>query len=403
MRAPLSRRLSALRNSYALWTAAAIGVWIAVFALLTLAKYGGDFRGFLHVGSEFRHPAAFSGIPAVGPWGYDGQFYATLATDPCLRSPETASLVDNPRYRAQRIVLPLLAYLVAAGNPLWVTYTYPILCWLFTLSGIGALAVLARDHRVPAWWVFIAGINVGVAASLTRSTPDAPALALLLFAWLAQERNQPVLASLLSLVAVLTRETVLLAVWAVGLASYLRTRRRAALVPALAGTVALLSWTLFLAFRFPQHPGGMGGNLGWPLFGLARKAQTFVHGPGLHLMELSAFLGLLALLVGAARTGRPPFDERNLVLGAFAALALFVTEKVYVEAFAFARVLLPMAWAATLSVGDRGYRRLSLQVGLVLQAAAGLSLVHGEFLAAGGVRHVLGASARALALWFFPR
>lgn len=402
MRAPLSRRLPALLTSYALWTVAAIGVWIAVFAFLTLAKYGGDCRGVLHVGSEFRHPAAFSGIPVVGPWGYDGQFYATLATDPLLRSQQTAGFLDNPRYRAQRVFLPMLAYLVGAGNPAAASYAYPILCWLLTAAGFAAFAVLARDFGVPPWWVLAASLNVGVAASLTRSTPDAPAASLLFIAWFLQHRQKALAASAFSVAAALTRETTILGLWALAVADYLKTRRIKAFAAPLMGTGAWFFWTVVLARRFPEHSGGIEGNLGWPLEGLWRKAETLVHGQGLHLMEITAILGLFAPLLAAGKAARPTTDSRGFVFAGYGALALVLTFKVYEEAFAFARVLLPLAWAGALSV-EPGARRAFLKGGVALQALAGLSLVHGEFLAAGGVRHVLGKSVRALALWFFPR
>lgn len=402
MERALGPNVRTLLRSYVAWTVVTVCFWLAVLGLLALGKYRGDLRGLLHVGSEFRHPEAFSGIPPIGPWGYDGQFYATLATDPLLRSPQTPGFVDNPRYRAKRVFLPLLAYLAAAGDPVAATYLYPILCWLLTFAGLAALAALAKEFAVQPWWIAVAGLNVGVAASLTRSTPDAPAVSLLFLAWYLLQKQRLLGFSALSLAAVLTRETTLLGVWALAVAHDRQTKRRRAFAAPLVATAVFLSWSLYLALRFPEHPGGLAGNLGWPLLGLWHKGEAFVRGQGVHFMEIAATVGLFALLLGALRRVSPTGAGPWLVLAGYGALALVMTLKVYEEAFAFTRVLLPLAWAATLLVGQARSSGL-LAGGLALQAGAGLSLIHGEFLGAGGVRHVLAVSARALALWFFPR
>ena len=54
--------------------------------------------------------------------GYDGLYYAQLAYDPTLRSPELARAMDNFGYRARRVLPPLLAYLIALGRPAWIVH-----------------------------------------------------------------------------------------------------------------------------------------------------------------------------------------------------------------------------------------------------------------------------------------
>ncbi|MGC8917552.1 MAG: AZOBR_p60025 family cell surface glycopolymer formation protein [Thermoanaerobaculum sp.] len=392
-----------LLESHVSWAAAAVFIWIAVLATLTAGKYSGDLRGFLHVGSEFKHPRVFAPIPPVGPWGYDGQFYATLATDPFLRQPETASLLDNPRYRAQRIALPALAYLLALGKAEAATYTYPLAVWLTSFLGIGALAWLAKSFGVAPWWVLVAAFNAGFAASLTRSTPDAPALAFLLLGWIALRQGKLALATFFFMAAGLTRETSLLAVWALVAAELATTKKPSALAPAILPSGTVLLWAAYLAARFPHQPGGMGGNLGWPLGGLTQKVWLVARGKDVHAMEFLAFLGLLALLAAIPLVAKRPLHPRAVLYLGFGLLALSLTMNVYAEAFAFSRVLLPLPWTAVLLLPQAPRVRVPLEAGLLLQGLSGLSLVHGEYLAAGGLRHVLATTLRMLALVLHSR
>jgi len=382
---------AALRKAAAnhwLWAALAVAFWLATLATLAGVKYRGDLRGLLHLGSRFPHPAALADAPAVGPWGYDGQFYAALATDPLLLHPESPALLDNPPYRSQRVLLPLVAWLASFGHARTATFAYPLLCWLGTAAGFFALAKLLRDRGVPGFWVFLAALNVGVAASLTRSTPDGAAAALFLLGLVACRSRRPQAAAALWGAAVLARETLLVPVWGATLPQLWRQRSAKAAFPALLPTALLFLWTAALLLRFSPALPAPGGNLGLPLLGLGEKLLALAGGSGVHWMEVLAFSGLL-LLLASALVPRGFGESGETAFFAMALFATLLSIKVYVEAFAYARVLLPLAWTGVLLVGEKSWQRWLAASGLVLQALAGLSLVHGEFLAAGGAGEVL--------------
>jgi len=66
-------------------------------------------------------------------WGYDGQLYAQLAVQPDIRDPDLQRALDNPPYRARRILLSWTAHLLGLGRPAWVLQAYALqnaLCWL---------------------------------------------------------------------------------------------------------------------------------------------------------------------------------------------------------------------------------------------------------------------------------
>jgi hypothetical protein len=73
-------------------------------------------------------------------YGYDGQFYYRFALAPFDTSqPGYGIRIDNPPYRMQRIVYPVLAWLLSAGQPRFTAWA--MLC--INLLGLAAIGYLA--------------------------------------------------------------------------------------------------------------------------------------------------------------------------------------------------------------------------------------------------------------------
>ena len=91
--------------------AAALLVWWVIL------RANGDPLALARLGTQFSQ-----GDPN-GTEGYDGQFIYYIARDP---APErVAGYLDVPAYRYQRILLPLLARLLALGRIDWIPWTIP--------------------------------------------------------------------------------------------------------------------------------------------------------------------------------------------------------------------------------------------------------------------------------------
>ena len=89
-------------------------VCLVVFLSLLGARYDSKtgFTSVIRFGdlyAETRHPAirAVPHAQETNSWGYDSQWYATLAVDPNLRNPELQNSLDAPSYRARRILFDL--------------------------------------------------------------------------------------------------------------------------------------------------------------------------------------------------------------------------------------------------------------------------------------------------------
>ena len=144
--------------------------------------------------------------------GYDGQFYAQIALDPLLRSPEIVTAIDDPAYRARRILLPWIAWLLGGGQPWYILQAYAllnVLCW-------GALGVLlvrwlpAGSLRPTLCWIAIM-FSDGLLSSMRQAVPDGPSMLLIALGVAAVEKRRPWLAGGLLGLSGLARETNLLA------------------------------------------------------------------------------------------------------------------------------------------------------------------------------------------------
>jgi hypothetical protein len=331
-------------------TLVAVLFWTFVLAVFALDRYDGDARALLCLGT-FPHPPALAAVPRAGPAGYDGQYYASLATDPWLLDRATPRYLDNPHYRATRIGLPLLAWLVALGNPAAAAYTYLLLGWGLGLLAIYLTAVwLAEDGRSPGWALLLLP-SAGFAAAMTRCTPDAAALGLVMAAlWLHRRRRAAGAAAVLA-AATLVRETSLLVAAAIAFAELRERRYRAAATAFAAPLLAYAAWQGYLGLRLVGASSRGVGLLTLPFSWVPRKVAALLSGqvgdPALETLGFAALLVAFAALA-AVLSRFPRWTAAHALYAMFAALAAVLSFKVLVEAYAYARVLIALPFLALL-------------------------------------------------------
>jgi hypothetical protein len=207
-------------------------------------------------------------------WGFDGQFYGELALDPLLRDPQLQTALDNPTYRARRILMPWLAWLGGLGNPFWTLNVYVALNPIFWVGFALLMGFLFR----PFGWAGLAGfaamlMTCGIIESMQCSLTDFPGFVLLTLACVVGGTGG---AGLLAL-ATLAREPNIM-----GLAAlweyrppWLRTARRNMVLGLIAG-VPIALWAVYVMSRFaPSAEEVAGGNLAWPMVGIMAKLGEF--------------------------------------------------------------------------------------------------------------------------------
>lgn len=372
-------------------TGVAAVMWGAILLVIAGLRFGGDLRGFLFLGTAFRHPAALAGAPGYGAQGYDGQFYAALATDPLMLRQDTSQTVDAPRYRGIHVLVPLAAWLLGAAQPALAVRMYQALCWLLALAAIYLAADWLREHDRSPWWALLLVPNAGIATSVLRSTPDAAAVALVLAALWAYRRERRGLAIAALVAATLTRETMILAAGAVAYLEHTAGRSRQAVrYVALPGAAlaAVMLW------RLVTVPAGwlLGGSYDVPFLWVLQKVdQMLAANIKITSIELWGFLALIAALAGLAAFGRAEtsFTAEELVFLVFMVVSWTFSFAVYVDVYGYARALMPLPFFALLIAASHedAVKRYVLLLGPAAFAFVGLLMIRAEVKAAMLVSH----------------
>jgi hypothetical protein len=224
-----------------------------VYLSLILARYDGDPLAFARIGTTDCY-----GEDA----GYDGQFTYFIARDP---NPATvASSLDVPAYRYQRILLPLLARLIAFGQPALIPWTIVLINLIAQAAGTAVVERLLADLGVSRWYALVYGLWPGLAVSVRTDIAEPLSYGLIAAAYLADRRDKVWLAALFFGLAVFAKETALLFVAAqLAFALFARDARRL-LSLAMLSILSFVVWQVALQFWFGNMGLGSGGCKGTP-------------------------------------------------------------------------------------------------------------------------------------------
>jgi hypothetical protein len=324
------------------------------------------FAGLIRFGETWaarQLPAVSKLAPPVVPnsAGYDGQFYAQIALAPTLADPDLITALDNPAYRARRILLPAVAHVLGAGRPGLILQAYAllnILCW-FVLGWLLLRRLPPENPHNVARWIGCM-FSMGVLDSVWQSLVDLPALLLLVLA-LEAGRQSLRLSSLWLALSHLAKETNLLAAFAVFAEPHRRDLRRRALELGLCA-LPILAWSLYVHQRFGSNAGTSGlGNFTWPLVGaigqIGRSGAEVLSG-NLDSRHVFALLAIPSLyLQGWILLRLPsPGDPWWRVGLAYGALMLFLGEWIWTGYWAACRAVLPLTIAFNLLLpSGRGF------------------------------------------------
>lgn len=279
-------RLSVSLRSAVLWSRLARIALLIFFAWLA-GRFWHPYHGFtqfLQIDAEMAAvmvPSLREGTLFIepSPGSYDGGYYAQIATSPGLHDPALRTAIDDVGYRARRILLGAVAWILGGGEPLAVAHLY---AWLNPVLWFALAAVLWRVFPPGtvsadlAWAALLFG--AGVLYSVRLALTDLTALLLTAGAVrLVESERRGGAAGLIGL-AGLTRETAVLGVAA--LWPDPRAGRRdwgRALLLAFGALLPLLLWLLYV-----RHAVGASGagqrNLAWPLAGWLHRWPELLRG-----------------------------------------------------------------------------------------------------------------------------
>jgi len=271
------------RNISPLVLAAYVGVvvlFVAAFARYYIPEKG--FTYLISFGGLQTRPtvSALNDVDyyvQADTYGYDAQYYAQIAMDPSLRDPSLREAVDNLSYRARRILISSLSYVMGWGDPQAILHAYVLqnaLAWLL-------LAVLLLWWFPPRnWnnWLRWTGVlfSFGMCASVRNSLVDGPSLVLIAAGVYFVEKNRPWLAAAVLGIAGLGKETNLLGASALARDEDLRAPRRWPLL-ALRGMLVAVPLALWLWYiQRAVGPAAEAGarNFALPFAGWCEKVKV---------------------------------------------------------------------------------------------------------------------------------
>jgi hypothetical protein len=347
--------------------------WAAVAFVLGMVAWRWDartgFTGLIRFGDEF----AAQRLPEVqalpvrqfSGGGYDGQFYAQLAVRLDPRDPQVQSALDNPRYRARRILLPAVAHVLGWGNVRWQLNLYALLntvAWLLLGWRLRGLVAPLGGHGTAIWLACM--LSLGALDSVRLSLTDLPAMLFIVLALEATLSNKIAgrsetgptptrcIAALTALaLAGLTRETSVLAAALTSPAGWRERRCWGDLIRH--GVVIALPLGLWLAWLQANVPAGglaVGRNFDWPALGVVRHAFKCGQSIATGQADSREYFGLLAVIslgwqsISLLRRWADPSPWMRIGLP-FAVLFWSLGDYVWSGYWAVARTCLPLAFA----------------------------------------------------------
>jgi hypothetical protein len=179
-----------------------VALFLLAYVGVILGRGEGDPLTFARLGDGFRN-----GRP-VGREGYDGQFAYFIAIDP--RPASAAEHLDIPAYRYQRLLYPLLARLLALGQPALIPWTLVLINLVAQVVGTYLVETWLVGHRLSRWYALIYGLWIGLVSAVRVDLSEPLCYALVAGALLAHFQGRRWLAALCLALAVLAKETALL-------------------------------------------------------------------------------------------------------------------------------------------------------------------------------------------------
>ena len=332
--------------------------------------------------------------------GYDGQMYRYVAHDP-LGQAGFKAYIDSPVLRYRRILIPALAFALAAGRQEWVDTSYIAVIAVFVLAGSYWLSRWAAIYGLDPSWGLMFLLTPATLISMDRMTVDVAIAAFTVgLAYYATIRSTARLYCVL-LLACLARETGVLLLAAVCIYE-LWARRFARTFFFATACIPMLLWYLFVSTHLQvagaglEVPRWVESNFRPGIVGRMLDPHRYPLPPALEALTRSldviALLGIIAAIALSLMLLYQCSPDRLRMTGALFAIAavLMTRPRYWDECYSYSRVFTPVLIATALSAVNAkgGIRRwwwlvpaalVDLRIGLqlgpqalgILQGAAG--------------------------------
>ncbi len=318
------------------------------------ANYRGNWTSLFCTGALQRHPplvASGHTYLFASSTGYDGQFYRYIAHDPFLRS-DLKSYVDDPRLRYHRILVPLLAYVLAFGDSGLIDQAYEFVCLLSMGLGVYWSCRFAQNSGLAAAWGLLFLAMPAIPITMDRLVVDG-ALAALTAAFLYYGRSPSWKLFLVLAGAALTRETGFLLIFAY--CAYLALRREIRMAAVfLCSAAPAVAWYSYVQVNTTGNSYSPALIPVWPIVRALLHPSKYLLGaqyplgtPLAGAIVAADYLAFAGVLLGFGLAllwlARGPLDPPRIAAALFAVMGLlFQIAGQWDNVFTFGRIYTPL-------------------------------------------------------------
>jgi hypothetical protein len=210
------------------------------------------FMGWCVLASHQWNPKAFilerrPEVPLKQGWdiGYDAQWYYAIAIDPI----HAVHIVDQPAYRYQRMIYPLLVRLLSFGKVEWMPWVMLFLNLVASSLVSYQFAKLITRKGASPWICLVVMSSIGFLLAMRLDLLEPLALALALTGWVIFDEDLPWMSIFLFALAGLTKEIGLLFAGSMAVWLFWRKKGLTALYVFLGAFFPYLLWRAFLFYR----------------------------------------------------------------------------------------------------------------------------------------------------------
>ncbi|GHO44574.1 AZOBR_p60025 family cell surface glycopolymer formation protein [Ktedonospora formicarum] len=172
----------------------------ALFLITFSAYQHYDVSHYVHIGT------VFSQHDSHGNAGYDGQFFYYMVTDP-QHAPQH---IDDPSYRYQRIIYPILTAILSLGQQALVPYMLLLINFASIVASVEIAAYLLKRHQLSPWYSLALGLYFGQTTALIFDTTEPLTYLFVCLGLLFIEKKRLSIAAIFMSLSVLSRETAIL-------------------------------------------------------------------------------------------------------------------------------------------------------------------------------------------------
>ena len=331
--------------------AAALIAWSWMF-LTVRYNYGGQWTALFFIGPEVpQSPPVARERPYLwqGTSGYDGQTFHIMAHDPWMRYGPPEQFEISP-FRYVRILVPMLAWLLAFGQDRWIDPAYYFVILTFTFLGSYWVARWAARHGSNPAWGLVFLLSPAAISSADRMLCDVALAALAAaFALYSGDGARSKIFIVLACAA-LARETGAILALAVAIFSLARRRWKDFFL-ASAALAPLAGWELYVRAHSSHstRPPPVLGTVPFEGF-LWRVAHTFDYPLPPAQKAIAIALDYVTLAAAAAAFWmairpaiRREWTPATSALFGFALAGIFLRgQGEWAEAYSFGRLLTPL-------------------------------------------------------------